>query len=43
MYHDAWTPLALRASYHIRRQYDDVEMTGYCSWVRIGQEPISGA
>jgi hypothetical protein len=27
----------------IRRRYDDVEMTGYCSRVRIGQELISGA
>ena len=43
MYHDAWTPLSLRASYHIRRRYDDFEMTGYCSRVRIGQELISGA
>lgn len=38
MYHDAWTPLSLRASYPIRRRYDDFEMTGYCSRVRIGQE-----
>jgi hypothetical protein len=28
MYHDAWMPLWLRASYPIRRRYDDVEMTG---------------
>ena len=42
IYHDAWTPLLLRASYHVRRRYDDVEMTGYCGRVRIGQELISG-
>ena len=28
----------LRASYHVRRRYDVVEMTGYCGWVRIRQE-----
>jgi len=42
MYHDACTSPSLRASCHTRRRYDDVEMTGYCSRVRIGHELISG-
>lgn len=37
-YHDAWTPLSLRASYHVRGQYRDDEMTGYYDRVRNGQE-----
>ena len=35
MYHDARTPLSLRATYHLHPRYDDVEMTGYCVRVRI--------